>query len=247
MELKVLGSSSKGNCYVLQSSKGECLLLECGVGFDKVKKAVDFNIGNIAGCLVSHEHLDHCKAVKDVMAAGISVWATAGTHKQMGTAGHHRSMNIDYGEQVVIGGYLVKAYEIKHDAEQPACFLINHAESGTILFLTDSYYCEYTFRGLNNVIIEANYCQRILDEKLASGVSPKFLRDRVIQSHMSLDTCKQTLAAYDLSEVNKIVLIHLSDGNSDAIRFKKEVEEATGKTVVVADTGMDISFSKQPF
>ena len=146
-----------------------------------------------------------------------------------------------------MGAYKIKAFDTKHDVKDPLGFLINHPESGNILFLTDSYYCEYTFKDLNNIIVEANYCQTILDRRLASGTNPKFLRDRVIESHMSLSTCKELLQANDLSHVNNIVLIHLSDGNSDAKRFKKEVQEATGKTVHVADAGMVIDFNKTAF
>jgi ribonuclease BN (tRNA processing enzyme) len=70
----------------------------------------------------------------------------------------------------------------------------------------------------------------------------------VIESHMSLSTCKDLLKANDLSQVNNIVLIHLSDGNSDAKRFEAEVQEVTGKTVHVANAGLVIeNFNKQPF
>jgi DNA/RNA-binding domain of Phe-tRNA-synthetase-like protein len=56
------------------------------------------------------------------------------------------------------------------------------------------------------------------------------------------------LKANNLSQVNNIVLIHLSDGNSDAEDFQKQVTELTGKTVYVADAGMIIdNFNKKPF
>ena len=40
MKLKILGSSSEGNCYILENDK-EALILEAGVSFGKVKKALD--------------------------------------------------------------------------------------------------------------------------------------------------------------------------------------------------------------
>ena len=73
-------------------------------------------------------------------------------------------------------------FDVKHDVAEPLGFLIEHEECGLVLFLTDSYYSEYTFPGLNNIIVEANYDQRILDQRLANGEDPKFLRDRVIVS-----------------------------------------------------------------
>jgi hypothetical protein len=64
---------------------------------------------------------------------------------------------------------------------------------------------------------------------------------------MSYDTCKETLLANDLSAVNNIVLIHLSDLNSNATEFQSGIAEATGKTVHVASKGMEIDFNKIPF
>ena len=48
MELKILGSSSKGNCYILDNGK-EALVIECGISFNEVQKAVNFDISRIKG------------------------------------------------------------------------------------------------------------------------------------------------------------------------------------------------------
>ncbi len=39
MKLTVLNSNSKGNCYILQNEH-EALVIECGVKFSEVKKAL---------------------------------------------------------------------------------------------------------------------------------------------------------------------------------------------------------------
>lgn len=56
MFLKVIGSSSHGNSYILESKTGS-LLLECGIQFKKIQKAVNFDLSKLRGCLISHEHL----------------------------------------------------------------------------------------------------------------------------------------------------------------------------------------------
>jgi phosphoribosyl 1,2-cyclic phosphodiesterase len=56
MELSVIGSSSKGNGYVLHN-ENEGLIIEAGVSFQNVKRAIDFNISKIRGVIISHEHL----------------------------------------------------------------------------------------------------------------------------------------------------------------------------------------------
>lgn len=246
MQLHVINSNSAGNAYILESEH-EALLIECGVRFDKIQQALSFNLRKVVGCLITHEHGDHCKSVHDVIKKGINVFSTFGTLNAMGISISHRANAITPGQSFLLGDFKVLPFRIKHDVVDPVGYLINHKETGNVLFLTDSYYCEYTFTGLNNVIIEANYCQKILDERLRAGENPKTVRDRVITSHMSIDTCKEMLKANDLSQVNNIVLIHLSDKNSHADRFKREVEEATGKVVHIAEAGLTIPFNKKPF
>jgi hypothetical protein len=46
---------------------------------------------------------------------------------------------------------------------------------------------------------------------------------------MSLETLLELLGKNDLSKVNNIVLIHLSDSNSNAIEFKMQ----SGKLLIV--------------
>lgn len=246
MQLKIIGSNSQGNAYLLENST-EALLLECGVNFELIKRAVDFNIRKIQGCLLSHEHKDHSKYVEKVMQAGINVYASFGTHQAMKTEGHHRSRFLHPDDMAKIGSFRVRSFPVQHDAVEPLGFLIFHMETGVVLFLTDSYFSEYKFEGLNNIIIEANYSQDILDQRRNQGDTVGSLRDRIVESHMSLATCKELLQANDLSQVTNIVLIHLSDSNSDADRFKREVREATGKMVWIANAGMVIPFTKTPF
>lgn len=247
MQLKVVSSSSKGNCYILENEQ-EALLIECGVKFPRIQQALQFNLSKVVGCLVSHEHKDHCCAVADVMVNGIKVFASEGTFGAMGIeTGHYRAQVIRHANTVKIGNFRILPFELQHDCAEPLGFLINHPETGNVLFATDTYYLKYTFKDLNNLLIEANYSKEILDRKLATGESPDFLRNRVLQSHMSLDTCKEFLGANDLKAVNNIVLIHLSDSNSNASQFKKEIEQHTGKTVHIADVGLTINFNKKPF
>jgi phosphoribosyl 1,2-cyclic phosphodiesterase len=247
MKLKVLGSSSSGNCYILDNGK-EALVLEAGVPFAEVKKALDFDISRIVACLVSHEHGDHARYVSDYLKAQIPVYTSQGTIDALGI--HHKLLRpvvMENDSLTRAGGFRISAFRTKHDAAAPVGFLIGHAETGVVLFATDTYYLEYTFAVLHNILIECNYSLDILDANTQNGSIPKPQRDRTIQSHMSLDTCIETLRMNDLSAVNNIVLIHLSDSNSNAEAFQAAVREATGKTIHIASKGLDINFNKTPF
>lgn len=247
MQLKVLGSSSKGNCYILENETVS-LLIECGVKFSDIKKGLNFSFKKLVGCLLTHEHNDHSKSVEQLLQVGCAVYTSRGTARALGIQISHHRLNIIQAFKIVeIGPFKVLPFAVKHDVVEPLGFIINHPEAGSILFITDSYYVESTFKNLHNIIIEANFSEKIIQEKVAAGASPDFLRNRIFKSHMSLETCKKTLLANDLSKVQKIILIHLSDGNSNAAEFQNEIQGATGKEVLIADSGMNIPIQKKPF
>ena len=246
MELKCLGSSSKGNCYILENQK-EALILECGIPFLEVKKALNFNISKVVGALVTHEHGDHSQYVNQFLASRIPVYVSYGTGNAMKWNGLFLPFLLKAEYKTKIGNFTILPFNVKHDAAEPLGFLIHHPETGNILFATDTYYIPYTFEGLNQILIECNYRQDILEANIESGRIPKALRDRTLESHMSFHTCLEALQANDLRLVNNIVLIHLSDGNSNEIEFKRDIHAETGKNVHIAQKGLTISFNRQPF
>lgn len=246
MELKVISTGSKGNAYIL-SNGDEALLIECGVSIKDIKKALNFDLSKVVGCIVTHEHLDHAKSMLEVTRCGIDVYASRGTIKERSCLSLSRVKSIKSRDNFKVGNFKVMSFDVKHDAAEPLGFLIEYPECGKVLFLTDTYYCKYTFPGLNNIIIETNYSKEIIDRKFGPDSDMEFLRNRILRSHFSLENCKGMLAANDLSQVNNIVLIHLSDSNSDEKQFHKEITELTGKNVTVASNGMKIPFNKTPF
>lgn len=246
MELKVLGSSSKGNCYLLDNGS-ECLVIECGVPFIEVKKALNFDISRINGVIVSHEHQDHAREVEKCLSAQIPCYMSRGTSEALNISQNRMCHQITSKVAEKIGRFRVIPFDAKHDAKEPFGFLINHPEMGTCLFATDTYYLHFTFSGLNHILLECNYRKDILDANVANGRIPMKMRNRTLQSHCSFETCLEILKANDLTDVRNIVLIHLSDGNSNAKEFKRDIETEIGKPVFVADKGLVFSFSNMPF
>ena len=244
MKLKTISTGSIGNGYILETDT-EALLIECGVKFSEIKKAIDFNFSKIVGCIVTHEHGDHAKYINDYMKNGVKIYATKGTFaKTVFSVKNHNQIEISTSKPFQVGNFKIIAFDINHDAAEPVGFLIYHPECGTTLYLTDTSYSNYIFNGLNNLIIESNYSDEILEKKLYGNT---FLRDRIIGSHLSLETLIEMLSRNDLSKVNNIVLIHLSDSNSNAVEFKNAVRKATNCNVTVADANQTIPFDKTPF
>lgn len=245
MELKVISSGSKGNAYILRN-EDEALIIECGVNINQIKAALAFKFAKVVGCVVTHEHDDHAKSIQSLMNLGIDVYASKGTHDAKKTTKHHRSKILNNKASHLIGGFEIIPFDVVHDAAEPFGFLIHHKDCGNVLFLTDTAYSKYRFPFLNNIIIEANYSKSIIDQKYGPESEMYFLRNRILKSHMSLENCIGFLDANNISEspVNNIVLIHLSDSNSNEKQFKEEVQASTGKHVTVANQNMVIPFNR---
>jgi phosphoribosyl 1,2-cyclic phosphodiesterase len=245
MILYVIGSSSRGNSYLLSSPKST-LILECGVRFSEIKKALNYDLSPVCACLITHEHGDHSKSANDVAAAGIDIYSSPGTLEALKLSGH-RFHPVQAKKRFTVGEFSIMPFDVKHDCQEPFGFLIQHPESGTILFATDTYYIPYNFPGLNQIIVEVNYDEEILDGNVFKGRVPEAVKNRVLRSHMELSTFKHFLSITDISAVHNIVMIHLSDGNSDEKKFVSEIIAATGKTTQAARPGMTINLSKTPF
>ncbi|QDS35868.1 MBL fold metallo-hydrolase [Brevibacillus brevis] len=232
IEITPLASSSQGNCYHI-SDGTTALLLECGIRFKDIQRALHFQTSSIAGCLVTHEHGDHVKGIAEVMKAGIDVYASRGTLESLKVTGH-RAVPIQAQKQFTLGSWTILPFDVQHDVAEPLGFLFANRSGEKLVFITDSYYCKYKFNSLTHIMLECNYSLKILDENIAAGRVPPVMRKRLLRSHFSLENCKEFLRANDLSKVQSIWLLHLSDSNSDETLFKREIQELTGKPVIVA-------------
>lgn len=246
MKLKVLGSNSLGNCYILEN-KDEALIIEAGIKLSKVKAALNYNIKKIVGCLVSHEHNDHAGFYQEYLKMGFPVISPEAVFKNKGVSAMPAFAKVaQSGCGYKIGNFKVIPFDVKHDV--PALgYQVEHPDMGRLIFLTDTYYCEYTFDRVNHWLIEANYADDILDRNIVEGRMPPSMRPRLLKSHMEIETTKGLLSANDLSQTQNIVLIHLSDGNADEKRFVDEVVSLTGKPVVAANKGVIINVSRVPY
>jgi len=96
-------------------------------------------------------------------------------------------------------------------------------------------------------MIECNYCTEILERNIENGYLASGLADRLKTSHFSLNNIKEFLKANDLRYCKKIILLHLSDGNSDARQMVSEIQTLTGIETVVAEKGLNIDLGDCPF
>lgn len=232
IEILPLASGSKGNCYKIDDGRTP-LLLEAGISFREIQKGLNFRTSELAGVLVSHEHKDHSKAVRDMMKAGIDCYMSQGTAETLGVSGHRINI-IKARQQFRIDTWTILPFETQHDAQEPLGFLLANRNGDKLLYATDTFYIRYRFQGITHIAVECNYSLDILRANVEAGLVEPALKNRILKSHFSLENVKEFLQANDLSKVREIWLLHLSDDNSDAEYFKREIQELTGKMVFIA-------------
>lgn len=232
MTINVIASGSKGNCYLIKDGDSS-LLLDAGIPIAEIRKGCGFGLSEIDGALISHRHNDHAKAVPELIRGGIDVYAGADVFEAKDITSH-RAKILTAGQQIAIGRWRVYPFSVHHDVPNFG-FLIQSAASGEkLLYVTDTYYIEQRFSGLNYILCEANYDTDVLNRNIAAGYIGTAFKKRLVQSHMSIDTLAEMLKSNDLSHVRQIYLLHLSDANSEAQTFKERVQAITGCEVYVA-------------
>jgi len=190
---------------------------------------------------------DHIRALSDVMRAGIDCYMSTGTAKAKDISGH-RVHHVTAAQAFNAGQFTVYPFETEHDAAEPLGYLISYRPTGErLLYATDTFYLRYAFKGVHYMLIECNYCDSIARGRYVKDEMAKALYDRLMTSHFSLEHLKDFLEASDLSSTRQIVLIHLSDDNSDERRMIREVQGLTGIPTIAANRGMRLDLNLCPF
>lgn len=242
MFLRCLGSSSAGNCYLLDSGK-EVLILDCGIDIQKIKKGLNWNISRIVGVCVSHGHIDHSKSVKDFENMGIEVWKP---YEQPIKEEQRKK----FGEFGVIAFPLLdkKMEHWQHtntDGTECPCygFYIYHKDMGKFVYITDTKCVSWDFSKakLNHILISSNYDNDLLQDNEK--------REHVLRGHLSVQyVCNEFVKPNKSSSLRNIILCHLSHDNSDVDKMVAEVQKVAGNVnVSVAKAGESPELSLYPF
>lgn len=237
IDIKVIGSGSSGNCY-LANINGTQLLLECGLPFKTIQKALNFKLSSIEGCLVTHEHIDHSKAVKNLLKNSINVYATKGTFDALNVRSHRAILFLKDKEDTYcykfFNRFCVLPFQAIHDAQEPVSFYIRDIYSKeSLLFVTDTAYMPYKIPDVDILMVECNYVKSVIDSNVKNNSLNINLRNRIVKSHMSLETLLAALKQANLSNLKKIYVLHLSDTNSEEKGILEAIQRQTGVIVEI--------------
>jgi phosphoribosyl 1,2-cyclic phosphodiesterase len=241
MKLIVVNSNSTGNAFALDSGR-EILLIEAGMKMADVKRAIDFRLQDVVGCVVSHVHGDHAKYATEYAKFGVHVYCNQDIIDKKkfpyGTCSVCR-----LGKTASIGSFRVAPVELHHDVPNQG-YIIHHQDMGSLLFVTDTYKMGFFIKGIDHWLIEANYDDRILKANIEDGRIDRAQANRLMLSHLSIDNTVQYLKMCEAEKSKTITLCHLSERNSDPEMFRKTVIGSFGVPTFIAQKGTIVELNK---
>lgn len=227
MRLFSLGSGSSGNAFLLDTGD-LALLIDCGVGIRTIQAAIR-ELGveeRLAGVVISHEHIDHVRAVDSLLRkVDCPVITTRGTYGAM--RWEHACALQTCGGRHADTGLEIEFVSVSHDASEPAGFVVQSGGTRIAVF-TDLGHADARvldmLRDADVVVLEANYDP----EMLRRGPYPAHLKRRISgpAGHLSNDDCASALAETLTDRTRAVWLAHLSDKNNLPAIAEATVREA---------------------
>ena len=235
--LRCLASGSSGNSYIIECAN-ETLLVELGIGWNDMLRGLNYDLSNIASCLVTHLHKDHSKSVPNAIKSGLSVYSC------QDVANIHKGVKVlPKGVKTSVGGFRVQPLPLKHNVECIG-FLITHDEFGKLLFCSDCATTPYKVKGCHHVLIESNYS----DDKLIDNMCNNVYSQSASENHLEIGQCVEAIKRNYSTELQNVVLLHLSAGNSDEKGFINRVkQEIAFDRVYVAQPNLVVELQKSEF
>jgi len=231
MEIRILASGSKANCYHIDDGRSE-MLIECGLPIKKIKEGLNFNTSYIDACIVSHEHKDHVKSFSDLNDLSIDTWLPSEMFDNIKKM-HHRNHFYHSLQKFHCISFDIFPFPINHDVPCYGFIIVSRHSDEKIVYATDTYFLNHTFVGVDYYMIECSYSARILNENVQYGLSNTLYAERLKKSHFELENVKEFFKKTDTEKTKQIYLLHLSEQNSDAKLFEDEIKKITGKPVCV--------------
>lgn len=224
MELCSIASGSSGNC-VMAGNEHCHLLIDAGISGKRIEQGLNargHKTSEMAGVLVTHEHIDHIGGLGVIARRyGLPIYTTEKTKqailatKSVGQIDESLFCVIVPDQTFMVGDLEIEPVRISHDAADPVAFIVrsNGKSAGVItdLGMYDDYIVN-KLKGLHLLLLEANHDVHMLQ----AGSYPYPLKRRILgdRGHLSNELSGQLLAEVLHDGFGAVMLGHLSKENN---------------------------------
>lgn len=186
----------------------------------------------------TERHKDHSAYIKQYQQHGLKVYSNADV------AGDFDGVvALDSMKKYHFGGFTVIPLRVVHGDCPNFAYYITLPDGQTLLFATDLERWNYNFKSITHLAIECNYSDDIRVDAMLNGAR---LRAQS-RNHMGIDETIRTINCLKSPDLHTVVLLHLSDGLSDAEGFKRAIFEQCGIKCGIAEKNAVFYLKKSDF
>lgn len=224
MRLCSIASGSSGNC-IFAASDSTNIIIDAGISGKRVTGGlcdIGYDIRDMAGILVTHEHSDHISGLGVISRRyGLPIYTTKGTKeailncKSVGEIPAELFHEIQPDVEFSIGDITINPVSISHDAAEPTAFVMRQGKKSLGVMTDLGRYDGYIIEKLQNLdvlFLEANHDVHMLEV----GNYPYYLKRRILgdRGHLSNELSGQLLGEVLHDSFKTVVLGHLSRENN---------------------------------
>lgn len=231
MRICSLVSGSSGNATYIEGN-GQAILVDAGLTKKVLEEqlySLDRKPEDLTGILITHEHTDHVKGLGVIARKyRIPIYMSSLTTsrvlqiKSLGKIDEALIVPIEKNKEFQIGDLSILPIPVSHDAIDPLMYKVREGERSCGICMDLGTFDEsivLSFRGVNALVLEANYDKRMLEV----GPYPYDLKRRIlgIRGHLSNELSGQLLDQLLHSKMEGVLLGHLSkDNNYEALALE---------------------------
>ena len=212
MKYNIVGSSSKGNCIIID----DILALDVGIAYSKIKPFLK----NIKLIFISHDHQDHLnkQTIKQIAYNYPTIKFVTGSIfvvQELASVGvlPQNVYVLEKGKKYDLGLLFVKLEELYHDTPNYALKWQINDKKG--VYITDTCKVDHIFAlNYDLYLIESNYNKDLLQEHIDNCDDENMLYylHRVPKTHLSDTQCNDFLIS-NMGENSEYEKIHKSSYN----------------------------------
>lgn len=234
MRFHLFGSSSQGNCALIETADAH-VLLDAGFSGRQICQhlaRIHKTPADINAVLLTHEHHDHAQGVRGLSRyEHIRFYATRGTaeavQRRLPRPVHWTF--IAPGARWPIGCLNVECFAIPHDAYEPVGFVLSCGEVDSLFhphrslaWVTDLGYVPRQLpariENCDLLILEANHEDDLLEASQRPWPTKQRIRGR--HGHLSNEAAHQFLQGIPRPRWRQVILAHLSQECNDPARVR---------------------------
>lgn len=213
MKYQIIGSSSKGNCIVVE----EVLMLDCGVSYKKIKSVLN----RVKLIFISHDHKDHLnsKTVKQIIYNFPNIKFLTGSKyvvlelTQVGVLPKNVIVLNEY-KWYNLGMINVRLQPLTHDTPNYALNWVLNDKKGLYIVDTANVDNIIDAKDYDLYLIENNYQEKLLKEHIdnCTDESMLYYLNRVPKTHLSNEKAN-TFLIENMGKNSIFEYIHQSEYN----------------------------------